>query len=88
MLFKYELGEEVEDVITGYVGSIVTRMDHVTGCATYLVQRKYKKGEKIESSEHFDETRLKATGKKVKLDMPVKKDTGAMALPKSIKDKK
>lgn len=71
MEFKFELGEEVKDVITGYVGCVVSQMTHITGCTTYFIQRKYKANEKIDDSQHFDENRLTATGKKVKLNLPV-----------------
>lgn len=69
-MFKFELGAEVKDVVTGYIGTVTGRVEHLTGCNTYFVQRKYKAGQKIENSEHFDEPRLTATGKSVKLAIP------------------
>lgn len=89
MEFEHDLGQEVEDVITGYVGYVVTRMDHITGCATYIVQRRHKKGEKIEDSMHFDENRLRSTGKKAKLKIPKEegKPPGAIGLPKGMRMK-
>lgn len=68
--FKFELGQEVEDVITGYTGHVTGQVRHITGCDTFFVQRRYKKGEKIDDSQHIDEPRLKATGKKLKLEIP------------------
>lgn len=66
-MFLFELGQEVEDTITGYKGYIIARIEHITGCNTYWVQRKYKEKEEIKHPESFDENRLRGTGKRVKL---------------------
>lgn len=66
-MFKFELGSEAQDIVTGYVGIIIGRAEHITGCNTYGVQKKTKKNEAPENSVYFDENRLKLTGKKVKV---------------------
>lgn len=64
--FKFENGDEVVDVITGFKGYIVYRVDNITGCNQYGIQPKPKKTETdtMPESKHLDENRLKATGKK------------------------
>jgi hypothetical protein len=65
--FKFEMAEEVKDQITGFVGFVVTRVEHITGCNTYWVQRKHKPTEEVKTSEVFDEVRLASTGKAITL---------------------
>lgn len=39
--FKFNLGEEVEDVITGFSGMIMSRIQYLTRCNQYgITQRK------------------------------------------------
>lgn len=62
--FKFENGAEVVDVITGFKGFIVYRVDNITGCNQYGIQPKAKRDGSVEELKHFDENRLKSTGKK------------------------
>jgi hypothetical protein len=75
-MFKFNLGDEVTDVVTGRTGTIITRCEHLTGCNTYGMQRKHEPKEKIEGADWFDENRLKATGKKTKLPGVKNPDNG------------
>ena len=36
--FKFELGMEVKDKITGYSGIIMSRIQYLTGCVQYEIQ--------------------------------------------------
>ena len=66
--FKFDLGLEAEDVITGFKGIIIYRVEYLTGCAQYGLQPKIKKGDKdIPESRQVDENRLRLTGKSVAL---------------------
>lgn len=86
--FKFEMGQEVKDQVTGFVGFIVARIEHLTGCNTYWVQRKHKVNEDIKTSEPFDEVRLKATGKKLEVKLVQQEPKpGAMSTPKGAKVK-
>lgn len=67
LVFLFELGQEVEDSVTGFKGHVVARVEHITGCNTYYVQRKFKPKEEIKHPESFDENRLIATGKQLSL---------------------
>ncbi len=59
-MFKFELGENVADVITGYAGTILARIEYLTGCIQYGVQqRSVDKDGKIQTWEWIDESRLK-----------------------------
>lgn len=58
-LFKYNLGDEVRDAISGFQGIVTARIDYITGCARYIVQPQTlgKDGEPHKSST-FDENTL------------------------------
>lgn len=71
--FKFELGEGVKDVISGFSGVVMGRSQFLTGCNQYSVSpTKLDKDGKRQDWEYFDENRLVATGKSVKL--PTSKD--------------
>jgi hypothetical protein len=58
-IFKFALGEEVQDQITKSKGIITARSEWITGCNTYMVQPMAKnEGEKAPDLESYDETRL------------------------------
>ena len=64
--FKFELGEELEDAVTGFKGVVVIRMDHISGCDSYVIQpRGVDKDNKKFDTGNFDVTRLKSTGEKI-----------------------
>lgn len=56
-MFKYKLGIEVEDKITGLRGILIGRAEHITGCDTYGLQPKVKDNT-IVSSTWIDEGRI------------------------------
>jgi len=54
-----ELGQTVQDVITGYEGVVTSRHEYLHGCTRLSVQsRELRDGKPIES-ETFDEQRLR-----------------------------
>lgn len=67
--FLYEKGWHMKDVITGYEGYIVYRVDFLTGCNQYGLQPQIAEGGKgkekfeIPESKQFDENRLERTDK-------------------------
>lgn len=70
MAFRQDLplGAEAKDVITGFKGFIMWRVEWLTGCNQYGLQPEMKKGDKdVPESKQFDENRLKPTGKSVTL---------------------
>ena len=63
---KFALGQEVKDIVTGYVGIVAGRTEYLTGCNHYgLAARKLDKDGKPRNWEWFDESRLVSTGKKL-----------------------
>lgn len=68
--FKYDIGQEVKDIITGFTGIIAVRADYITGCDRYgVMDRKLDKDGKPKDWIWFDENTLVATKKKkIKLD--------------------
>lgn len=63
--FKFKMGEEVKDIVTGYVGIVMCRAQYSTGCNHYGVgKRGIVKDAKLPEWEYFDQTRLVLTGKK------------------------
>lgn len=64
---KYQLGEELKDIVTGFVGFAVGYTVYLTGCNHYgLASRKLGTNGKPGDWEWFDESRLIPTGKKLK----------------------
>lgn len=58
--FQHDLGKRAKDLITGFEGTIVYRVNYLTGCDQYGIQPEIdptKKNE-IPESKQFDENRL------------------------------
>jgi hypothetical protein len=56
--FKFKLGDNVKDLITGFTGIITGRAEHVTGCNTYGVTSKVDKDNKGGEIGWYDENRI------------------------------
>lgn len=63
MKFKFNLGDEVEDLMTGFKGNIEVRSQCLNGCIQYTIQPKTDKDKKIPDSWAIDEQQLKLIGK-------------------------
>lgn len=76
--FKYELGQPVEDIVTGFKGVIIGRTQYLTQCNTYgITPTELTKDGKRPDWEWFDEPRLKLSkGKVVSLVDSSTKKTG------------
>jgi len=64
MSFKFKQGEHVKDTITGFMGHIVARSDHLTGCNRYAIQPKGNDPSKLDDAFWLDEQRLQPTGRR------------------------
>lgn len=63
--FKFELGVEAKDVITGFSGVIISWLQWIHGCNVYgLKPRELKDGKPIETMQ-FDEPQLELIAKDV-----------------------
>lgn len=63
---KFELGETVRDIITGFQGVITGHVDYITGCDQYILQPKAKDKKTTSDALWVDEDRLqKVKAKKV-----------------------
>ena len=58
MGFKFNLGSEIKDKITGYKGIIRSRTEYLTGCNVYGCQSIKMKDNKPDDWVHFDEGSL------------------------------
>lgn len=63
-VFKFELGDEVKEVITGFQGVIMGRSQYLTGCNQYGLLSRKLDNNKPNNWVWFDEVRLVPTGKK------------------------
>jgi hypothetical protein len=80
--FKFRLGECVRDKVTGFKGAIVSRADHISGCATYGVQpTQLKDGADLQDAKWFDEPRLASTGELLPEIDDREAKTGADSVP-------
>jgi len=61
--FKFELGEEVKDEVTGYKGIVIGRTQWRTNCNTYGVKSKKLKDGIPQDAVWIDEICLSKTGK-------------------------
>jgi len=74
--FKYELNQELKDVVTGYQGIVMVRCEYATGCLHYGLQAPMDKDGKVPAWEYMDESRLIPTGYNLQtLKRPDAKDT-------------
>jgi len=65
--FKFDRGEEVKEVITGFTGIVIGRTEWLNGCKRYGVKpRELKDGKPIQE-EWFDEQQLEPTGDQLRL---------------------
>ena len=70
--FIFENGSEVKDVVTGFKGIIMGRVEYLTGCNQYAVSsRKLTAEGKRGEWEWIDENRLVVTGKGIKLPLVI-----------------
>lgn len=78
-MFKFEVGVQAKDKLTGYKGLITGRCDYITGCNQYLLQPKGKNNAEYPKSTWFDENRIEVLkSKKIKLETGTSiKDNGA-----------
>lgn len=74
--FKFELGEEVEEIVTGFKGIILARTNWLNGCNNYGVKsRNLKDGIPI-VMQFFNEGHLKSTEDSKKLIPTKNNDSG------------
>jgi hypothetical protein len=71
--FKWEMGSEVKDKVTGFKGIVVCRSQYLTGCNRYAVQSQELCDAKPVSWQNFDEDQLEMVGKGMNIDV---KDPG------------
>lgn len=64
-IFNIELGQEAEDVVTGYKGVVVARCEFIDGCVQYCLLPKSVKG-KYPDNQYIDEARLEVIETKPK----------------------
>lgn len=60
--FKFELGLEVKDRITGFSGILVGRIQYMFGCNQYGIAPKTLEEGKMRDTCYFDEGRIEVTG--------------------------
>ncbi len=80
-MFKFELGQVLKDIITGFEGVAVARTQYHTGCVRYSLQsQKLTKEGATKTWDDFDEITLVATKKKsiclAKKEVKIKKPGG------------
>lgn len=61
--FKFDLGQEAMDKVTGFKGIILGRIEYLFGCNQYGLVPKVNKEGKIGDTNWFDEGRIEIIGK-------------------------
>jgi hypothetical protein len=62
MKYKFELGQKVECIVTGFTGIVIGRNEWLNGCKQYCVKRKIDKEGNIKEGQWIDEEQLKIKG--------------------------
>jgi hypothetical protein len=76
-MFKFELGQEVKEKVTGYAGVVMSRSEYFTGCLHYGIQsRSLTPDGKTKDWEYFDESRLELIGNEFVLQVPDESTSG------------
>jgi len=81
-LFRYELGDEVRDIITGFKGIITSRTEYINGCVRYGVQPQTLKDGKTIDAEWTDEKQLKLVKSK-RIEIEPERTGGPAAAPRT-----
>ncbi len=77
MMFKFECGARVKDIISGFTGIIVARTEWFNGCRRYTVEQdQLKKDGGVHEGQAFDEQQLVARGKPIKRPAAAKSPDG------------
>lgn len=63
--FKFGLGDEVRDVVTGFKGVVICRSQWLNNCNTYSVKPRELQLGLPQDTKHFDEPQLKLLKKNV-----------------------
>lgn len=57
-IFKFNVGDDVKDTLTGYKGVIEARTEWLNGCIRYQVLSRKLKDGKVQDAHVFDEQQL------------------------------
>jgi len=62
-MFKFELGKEAKDIVTGFKGIITARVEYLNGCMQYCIEpKKINKDGSMIKAPYIDESQLKIVG--------------------------
>lgn len=80
-----QLGDEVEDAVSGMRGIVVARTEWLNGCLRATVQPPMGEDKKLPSSESFDHEQLNViTAKKVTPKAEERRTNGPMPTPRRV----
>jgi hypothetical protein len=80
--FRFEQGDTLQDLITGFQGIVTGRCDYITGCDQYLLQPKGTKKDTKPDPVWYDDNRLKKVkAKQIVLPTVTEKTGPDMAAP-------
>lgn len=85
-MFKIELGSKVKDLVSGYTGTVVNRVQYLNRCIQYGVQGKMSKEGKLPDTHYFDEGQLEvvsAGSKKLQAAMEAHRETAPTGGPQN-----
>lgn len=62
MGYKFELGVEVEDIVTGLKGIVTARVQYLNGCVQYCLVPKKENNAIVEAGYYIDQGQLRSAG--------------------------
>ena len=57
-IFKYDLGAQAVDTVTGFKGTITARIEFISGCVQYALRPRVDEKGQMVDSVYIDEDRL------------------------------
>lgn len=78
-MFKFELGITLKDIVTGFKGIVMSRIEYLTGCNQYgICPKNLNKDGNPRDWQYFDEHRLQIVdAKPIKLANKISEKDGA-----------
>jgi hypothetical protein len=70
---KFQLGQQLRDLVTSFTGIAVSRIEYLNGCIQYGVKPKVDEKGAMPEVQYIDQHQLEATGESISIE---KDDTG------------
>jgi hypothetical protein len=70
------LGQKVRDIVTGFTGIAIARVEYLNGCVQFCVKPPVDKDGKMESGEYIDDSQLELVDGEIQSTLLTKNSDG------------